>query len=105
MNMHFHLLPRPRLFISLALMLNSLAALCQSEKPIPTDTSYNPQHAWSNIVKRYPDSKLVPSKLPAGVKAEYNVVYATLEKTPYGRRDLRLDVFQPAKKGRYPALL
>lgn len=94
-----------KFIIVFRLMIASITGVCQSEKLIPKDTSYNPQHAWSNIVKRYPDSKIVPSKLPQGVKAEYNLVYATLENTPYGKRDLRLDIIQPIKKGKYPALI
>jgi acetyl esterase/lipase len=43
--------------------------------------------------------------VPEGVKAEYDLVYATLENTPYGKRDLHLDIFQPVKKGKYPALV
>lgn len=91
--------------ILLGLTIVSATAFCQTQKEIPRDTSYNVPHAWGNIVKHYPDSKIVPSKLPAGVKAEYNLVYATLENTPYGRRDLHLDIIKPAAKGKYPAVI
>src|ERR1043165_3185606 len=103
--MELSIMRKNKYFILSGLMLASIAGVCQSEKPIPRDTSYNVQHAWGNIVKHYPDSRIVPSKLPEGVKAEYNLVYATLENTPYGKRDLHLDVIQPAKKGKYPALV
>jgi pectinesterase len=96
---------RNRFIIALGFTRTSIAGVCQNEKPFPRDTSYNPQHAWGNIIKHYPNSKIVPSKLPEGVKAEYNIVYATLESTPYGKRDLHLDVFKPAKQGQYPALV
>ena len=89
----------------LGLLIASLPVFCQSEKQIPRDTSYNPVHAWGNIKKHYPDSRIVPSKLPPGVRTEYNFVYATLENTPYGKRDLHLDVIYPENKGRYPALV
>jgi pectinesterase len=94
-----------KFIIVLGLMIASIAGICQTEAQIPRDTSYNPQRAWGNIVKRYPNSKIVPSKVPEGVKAEYNLVYATLENTPYGKRELHLDVIQPTKKGKYPALV
>jgi pectinesterase len=87
------------------LVIAYLPVFCQSEKQIPRDTSYNPVHAWGNIKKHYPNSTIVSSKLPAGVKAEYNLVYATLENTPYGKRDLHLDVIRPAKSGKCPALV
>jgi acetyl esterase/lipase len=94
-----------KFIIVLVLIMASIAGVCQSEKLIPRDTSYNPPHAWSNIVKHYPNSKIVPSKVPLGVKAEYNLVYATLENTLYGKRELHLDVLQPAKAGKYPAIV
>src|SRR4051812_29276891 len=93
------------IFIFFGLMLASIAGVCQGERPIPRDTSYNPPHAWSNIVKRYPNTKIVPSRMPVTVKADRDLVYATLENTPYGKRDLHLDVFRPAKEGRYPAVV
>jgi pectinesterase len=94
-----------KFIIILGCMLASVAGVCQSEKPIPRDTSYNLQHAWGNIVKHYPNIQFPPSKLPADVKADYNRVYVTLENTPYGRRELHLDIIQPSKKGKYPALV
>lgn len=94
-----------KFIIVFGFMMASITGICQNEAQIPKDTSYNPQHAWSNIVKRYPNSKIVPSKVPAGVKAENNLVYATLENTPYGKRELHLDVIQPTKKDKYPALI
>lgn len=97
---------RKNKFLSiLGFLLVSAAGFCQSEKPIPLDTSYNPGHAWNNLVKHYPGIQFPPATLPDGVKAEYNLVYATLEKTPYGKRELHLDVIQPAKRGKYPALV
>jgi len=94
-----------KFFVVWMLLNFSVSVFCQSEKEIPRDTSYNTQHAWSNIVKHYPNSKIVASKLSPGLKAEYDIVYATLENTPYGKRDLHLDIIQPAKKGKYPALV
>jgi pectinesterase len=37
--------------------------------------------------------------------SERDVVYTTLKNTPFGNRDLRLDLFRPAKPGKYPALI
>ncbi len=72
---------------------------------IPRDTSFTPYSALSKLQKDFPNAKMVSSKLPAGIKAQYNVVYATLPSTPYGKRDLHLDIFRPEKSGKYPALL
>lgn len=74
-------------------------------KPIPRDTSYTPYSAWVKIKKQYPNVTLVKPQLPEGVKADQNIVYATLPHTPYGKRGLHLDLFRPEKPGRYPALV
>ncbi len=75
------------------------------QKGIPRDTSYTPYQTWVKIKKEFPQAEIVKSHLPEGVKAEYEVVYTTIPETPYGKRDLHLDVFRPEKKGIYPALL
>jgi pectinesterase len=72
---------------------------------IPRDTSFTTYHAWTKIKEEFPESKIVRSELPVGVMAEKDIVYVTLPDTPYGKRDLHLDLFSPAKKGTYPALL
>lgn len=74
-------------------------------KPVPRDTSYTPYSAWVKIKKHYPNVTRVYPHLPEGVKAEYDIVYATLPNTPYGKRDLHLDLFRPEKAGKYPALV
>ena len=60
-------------------------------KPVPRDTSYTPYSAWVKIKKNYPNVTIVKPHLPDGVKAEYDLIYATLPNTPYGKRDLHLD--------------
>jgi acetyl esterase/lipase len=72
---------------------------------IPRDTSFTPYMAWIKIKKEFPEATIVKQHLPAGVRAESDVVYATLPNTPYGKRDLHLDLFRPEKLGKYPVLL
>jgi pectinesterase len=43
--------------------------------------------------------------VPTGVTAYRDLVYATLPETPYGKRDLHLDIFKPSRQGKYPALI
>lgn len=74
-------------------------------KPFPRDTSYTPYSAWVKIKKNYPNVVLVKAHLPDDVKAEYDLIYATLPNTPYGKRELHLDLFRPEKEGKYPALV
>ncbi len=75
------------------------------QKEIPRDTSYTPYQTWVKIRKEFPQAEIVKPHLPDGVKAEYEVVYTTIPATPFGNRDLHLDIFRPEKTGRYPALL
>ena len=74
-------------------------------KPIPMDTSYTPYSAWVKLKKHYPDIVLVKPEMPDGVKAQFDIVYATLPDTPYGERNLHLDILSPKKPGKYPALI
>ena len=72
---------------------------------IPHDTSFTTYSAWKGIKDKFPEVKIVYPQLPEGMLAENNVVYATLPNTPYGKRELHLDLFRPKKSGKYPALI
>lgn len=72
---------------------------------IPRDTSFTPYQAWIKIKNEFPQAQIIKPSLPAGVVADMNIVYATLPETPYGKRDLHLDMFRPEKSGKYPAVL
>ncbi|HBL77379.1 MAG: hypothetical protein A2W90_21590 [Bacteroidetes bacterium GWF2_42_66] len=87
--------------------LNSteLSAQGNERQAIPRDTTFTSYLAWVKIKKDYPQTRIVKPYLPKNVKAKYNIVYASLPNTTYGKRDLHLDLFQPKTKGRYPALL
>lgn len=77
----------------------------QMAMPIPYDTSFTPYQTWIKIRKDFPQATIAEPILPEGVDAVWNVVYATLSDTPFGRRKLHLDIFRPATTGKYPALL
>lgn len=85
----------------------SISDFAQNQKttPIPRDTSYTSYQTWLKLKNNYPDIKIVRSKLPAGVVVFQDIVYAILPETPFGKRDLHLDLFRPEKTGKYPALL
>jgi pectinesterase len=76
-----------------------------SEGSIPLDTTFTLQRALNTIKGNYPNAKIVPSIVPSNVRAEFNLVYTTLKNTPYGDRDLQLDIFRPKKEGKFPALI
>lgn len=91
--------------LSLILILLSQTIMAQVNKPIPRDTSYNVRKVHSQIKRDYPYALPVPDQTPAAVIESREVVYAHLPQTPFGPRDLHLDIFRPKKKGKYPALL
>jgi acetyl esterase/lipase len=72
---------------------------------IPKDTSYNVANEFRKNKKRFPEIKIAKDILPAGVAEHRQLVYTTLKNTPFGDRDLHVDVFSPKKSGKYPALI
>jgi len=72
---------------------------------IPRDTTFNTKQAGAKIHAKYPNTSIAEPILPAGVVAIRDLVYLTLENTPYGTRNLHLDIFRPEKSGKYPVLL
>jgi pectinesterase len=72
---------------------------------IPLDTSYTPYQSWIKIKNNYPEARIAYPQLPKGVLAEENLVYTTLKATAFGDRNLHLDLFRPAKAGKYPLLV
>jgi PelA/Pel-15E family pectate lyase len=73
--------------------------------PLPRDSSFTAYLTWQKLKKEFPQAKIAGAKLPAGLNASFGVVYKTLPVTPYGKRNLHLDIFAPEKPGKYPALL
>ena len=73
--------------------------------PIPRDTTFTPYLAWIKIARDFPQAKIVDEKLPESLTVNYGVTYKTIPVSPYGKRDLHLDLFRPKKAGQYPVLL
>jgi len=72
---------------------------------LPRDSSFTAPLTWLKLKKEFPQAKVVDEILPAGLKPSYGVVYKTLPSSPYGQRNLHLDIISPEKPGKYPALL
>ena len=89
----------------LSLFSLDLFAQLIKQKPFPQDTSFTPYQTWTKIKAEFPQSKIVQPQLPQGILAENDVIYATLPDTPFGKRELHLDLFRPGKGGKYPALI
>lgn len=74
-------------------------------KPIPRDTSFTTYSTDKKIRKYHPEAVLATPSLPEGVKEYKDVVYTTIKKTPFGDRDLHVDIFRPDDGKVYPALI
>ncbi len=74
-------------------------------RDIPRDTTYSIARVYCQIRKDFPYAVPVKDSLPKGVLGERNLVYATLPDTPFGKRELHVDLFHPVKPGKYPALI
>jgi acetyl esterase/lipase len=73
---------------------------------IPVDTSYTVSSTYQKLIKKYPYIKPVADRKSKDVKEIKDVVYFTISQTPFGRRDLRADIFMPqGTQQRYPAIL
>ncbi|MBD0823732.1 alpha/beta hydrolase [Aestuariibaculum marinum] len=75
------------------------------QNSFPKDTSYQVASEYKKYLKYFPYITPATDSLPANVNAYRNIVYTTLENTPFGKRDLLADVFSPKKTGKYPALI
>lgn len=91
--------------VLLFLLSQEIFSQTLDQKSIPYDTSFTTYQAWIKIKKEFPEAKIVTSNSPNGLLVDFDVVYTTLPKTPYGKRELHLDLFQPGKPGKYPVLI
>ncbi len=93
------------LILFLLAVLSPVFTQTQQGTEIPRDTSYTPYSSWLHIRDAFPEARIVEPSLPQGVLESRDVVYATLPETPFGKRDLHVDVFRPKISGKYPALM
>jgi pectinesterase len=68
----------------------------------PCDTSFTVNNTATKVLKQYPHAKVVVARIPVGVAALENVIYAK-----DGVRELHLDLFAPVKKSTkgYPGVI
>ena len=104
-----HLKLLPKKIVTAVLFLAMVPVTCYSQPGktalIPLDTSYTPYQSWIKIKKDFPDTVIERESLPENVNGDRGLVYTTVKNTPFGDRDLHLDLFKPVKSGKYPALI
>tara|TARA_R110002050_G_scaffold273113_1_gene417090 strand:+ start:101403 stop:102398 length:996 start_codon:yes stop_codon:yes gene_type:complete len=76
-----------------------------SKVEIPKDTSFNIITDYKKNLKYFPFITPAKDSLPHNVIENRNVIYTTLKNTPFGDRDLHLDIFSPKTPGKHPALI
>jgi len=74
-------------------------------RDIPVDTSYTVYNTYNKFKAKFPEASPALPILPEGVVAERDVVYTVLTDSVHYGRKLHLDIFRPAKPGKYPALI
>ncbi len=67
----------------------------------PVDTSYTVFQTYQKLKKNYPDIKIVYPSENKNIMSTENIVYKTIDTN----RALQLDIYQPKKAGKYPALI
>lgn len=89
------------LVLAVALMTTSLDAQ-QKGSEVPRDTSFTVNNTATKVLKQYPHARVVVARVPAGVVALENLIYAK-----EGDRELHLDLFAPMKKSAngYPGVI
>ena len=84
-------------FTSIGFWIVVVSPLLGQENEIPRDTSFTLNSTAPKVYKQYPHANLVEAKLPDGVVAQENIVYAR-----YERRELHLDLFSPREEENAP---
>lgn len=68
---------------------------------VPIDTSYTVAQTYEKLVKKYPFIQPAKPIISKKIIATEDIVYKTVSTD----RTLHLDIYQPEKKGKYPALI
>ncbi len=87
------------------LFFASIAGAQTKTPAFPVDTSYTVANQLRKYQKYYPYLLAAEDELYKGVIEYRDVIYTTLKKTKYGKRDLHLDIFRPEKEGEYPSII
>lgn len=76
------------------------------EQLIPKDTTYTVKNTYRKLIKDYPYIKPVEPFALESIIQKNDIVYRTLPETPFGKRDLHVDIFIPKQKRKsFPALV
>jgi acetyl esterase/lipase len=71
---------------------------------IPVDTSYTVKGTYWKLAKEYPAIRIADVK-SEDITVIADIVYHTLDDTPFGKRSLHLDLYRPKSKSTLPAIV
>lgn len=74
-------------------------------KSIPRDTSYTAIATYKKVMKYFPYAKLVRDTLSDNLIAYTDLVYSKIPHSPYGKRELKLNIYRKKDKKTYPAVI
>lgn len=81
---------------------------CCGKKPVcnvPRDTSFTAHSTYVKVIKHHPEVSLALPDQTKGLKSYKDVVYTTHRNSPYGDRDMHVDIYRPDDDVVYPALI
>src|SRR6188472_912780 len=96
------------LFLSLTIGIGLPNAFSQNGNgtTIPRDTTYTVKGTYIKLIKDFPYIKPVEPFVLESIIQKDDVVYLTLPETPFGKRELHVDIFIPKQKGKiFPTLV
>ena len=87
------------------LFQNTVKAQTVTVNGIPKDTSFTVNSAYNSSRRDFRFIRPVLPYLPEGVTAKENLVYSMLPDTPFGKRELHVNLYRPDDAEVYPALI
>lgn len=91
-----------------AALLLSLMWCCSFNSTATTfekDTTYTTHQTWQKLQKIHPEIKIIYSMQDKNLISKEDVLYKTISGENGEQRNLKLDIYRPAQKGKYPALI
>lgn len=93
------------LLVLLALLCAVPVSMPAVESKVPRDTSFTLYSTAKKVLRKHPEATVYKPEMPDDMRVSRDVVYSTLRRTPYGKRDLHADIFRPDNDSIYPALI
>lgn len=94
-----------KLSLILASILFASCSIATGAREIPCDTSFTLYSTAKKVLRKHSEATVFRPAMPQDIRAHRDMVYYTISRTPYGKRELHADVFRPDNDSIYPALI